>query len=154
MRWRRFGGAADLKAAAEQAGIEQQFIQIALGWAIRKKWGLYTSSDNTLRVAENFVHQAFIPEGADEKLLAIVAAKGRFRLKNSKRLNLKEAAEQLKKRKVLSIEPKTSRTLQITAEGKKAVLKPNPAPQEITQLTPELIITGKWHTLEASEIQH
>ena len=30
------GGAADLKAAANQAGIEPQFIQIALGWAIRK----------------------------------------------------------------------------------------------------------------------
>jgi phenylalanyl-tRNA synthetase alpha chain len=31
------GGSADLKVTAEQAGIEAQFIQIALGWAIRKK---------------------------------------------------------------------------------------------------------------------
>ena len=30
------GGAADLKEAATQAGIEPQFIQIALGWAITK----------------------------------------------------------------------------------------------------------------------
>jgi phenylalanyl-tRNA synthetase alpha chain len=59
---------------------------------------------------------------------------------------LKEAAEQLKKRKLLTIEPKTTRTLQITPEGKKAASEAKVAPQEITQLTSELIITGKWHT--------
>ncbi len=140
------GGAADLKVAAQQAGVELQFIQIALGWAIRKKWALYTSSDNTLRLNENLVHQAFVPEGADERLLAIVAGKGQVALEEIKDADLKEAAEALKKRKVLSIEPKTSRTLEITAEGKKAAAEAKSAPQEITQLTPELIITGKWHT--------
>ena len=44
------GGSADLKTAAKQAVLEQQFVQIALGWAIRKKWALYTSSDNTIRI--------------------------------------------------------------------------------------------------------
>ena len=32
------GGTADLKQAAEKAGIKPEFIQIALGWVIRKKW--------------------------------------------------------------------------------------------------------------------
>ena len=140
------GGAADLKTAAKQAGIEPEFIQISLGWAIRKKWALYTSSDNILHVAENFVHQAFIPEGSDEKLLAALNEKGQAALEELKQSELKQAAEQLKKRKVLSIEPKTSRTIQITAEGKKAAAETKDIPQEITQLTPELIITGKWHT--------
>ncbi|MGA2680667.1 MAG: phenylalanine--tRNA ligase subunit alpha [Candidatus Bathyarchaeia archaeon] len=140
------GGTADLKAAAEQARIESQFIQIALGWVIRKKWALYTSSNNTLRVNESLVHQVFISDGADEKLLAIVTGKGQVALEELKDVELKMAAEQLKKRKVLSIDPKTSRTLQITAEGKAAATKAKPALQEITQLTPELIITGKWHT--------
>ena len=140
------GGSADLKVAAEQAGIEAVFIQIALGWAIRKKWGLYTSSDNRLRVAENFVHQGFIPEGADEKLLALLGSKKSIGFEQLKDDELKVASEQLKKRKVLLIEPKTSRSLQITAEGKAAVADAKPTIQEITQLTPELIITGKWHT--------
>ena len=78
------GGMADLKEAAKQAGIEAQFIQIALGWVIRKKWALYTSSDNTLRVAENFIHQAFIPEGDDEKLLATVNTHGQMALEELK----------------------------------------------------------------------
>src|SRR5271157_5583868 len=74
------GGTADLKAAAKQGGIESQFIQIALGWVIRKKWALYTSSNNSLRINESLVHQVFVPEGADEKLLAIVAGKGQVAL--------------------------------------------------------------------------
>ena len=63
------GGTADLQKAAKQAGIEPQFIQIALGWAIRKKWAIYTSDNNTIRISEPLLHQAFIPEGCDETLL-------------------------------------------------------------------------------------
>ncbi len=140
------GGAADLKTAAKQADIKPDFIQIALGWSIRKKWALYTSSDNILRVAEDFVHQAFIPEGLDEKLLATLNGRGQVALEELKQNELKQVAEQLKKRKVVSIEPKTSRTMQITEEGKKVADEAKDVPQEVTQLTPELIITGKWHT--------
>jgi len=139
------GGAADLKKAAEQAGIEQQFIQIALGWAIRKKWALYTSSDNTLRISEPLLHQAFVPEGNDEKLLKLLNEKKQGTLEELIP-ELNEAAEPLKKRTLLTIELKTSRTLQITSEGKNVIIEAKFAPQEITQLTPELIITGKWHT--------
>jgi phenylalanyl-tRNA synthetase alpha chain len=141
------GGTADLKAAAKQAGLEQQFVQIALGWAIRKKWVLYTSSDNTIRISEPLLHQALIEEGCDETLLKHLNDKHQHQLALEELSpELKAAAEQLKKRKVLTIEPKTTRTLQITVEGKKAAGEVKVAPQEITQLTPELIITGKWHT--------
>ena len=139
------GGAADLKKAAQQAGIEPQFVQIALGWTIRKKWALYTSSDNTIRVVEALLHQAFIEEGCDETLLKHLCAKSQATLEDLSP-ELKAAAEQLKKRTLVTIEPKTSRTLQITAEGKKTAADAKEAPQEVTQLTPELIITGKWHT--------
>jgi phenylalanyl-tRNA synthetase alpha chain len=150
------GGAATLKEATEQASIGAEFVQIALGWAIRKKWALYTPSNNTLRVAESFVHQAAIPEGSDERLLAILAEKSQVSLEELQ-VDLKGAAEQLKKRRVLSIEPKTSRTLQITSEGRKAALAPveahgafgisaQAAAEVITQLKPEDIITGRWHS--------
>ena len=86
-------------------------------------------------------------EGCDETLLKHLNDKHQHQVAaEDLSPELKEAAEQLKKRKVLSIEPKTTRTLQITAEGKKAAAEATTAPQEITQLTPELIITGKWHT--------
>jgi len=139
------GGSADLQKAAKQTGIEPQFIQIALGWAIRKKWAIYTSENNTIRIAEPLLHQTFIPEGCDETLLKYLNDKGQAALEELSP-ELKEAAEQLKKRTLLTIEPKTTRTLQITPQGKKAAVESKTAPQEITQLTPELIITGKWHT--------
>jgi phenylalanyl-tRNA synthetase alpha chain len=139
------GGTADLQKAAKQAAIEPEFIQIALGWAIRKKWAIYASENNTIRIAEPLLHQAFIPEGCDETLLKYLNDKGQAALEELSP-ELKEAAEQLKKRTLLTIEPKTTRTLQITPQGKKAAAETKTAPQEITQLTPELIITGKWHT--------
>ena len=141
------GGSADLKSAAKHAGLEQQFVQIALGWAIRKKWARYTSSDNTICISEPLLHQALIEEGCDETLLKHLNDKHQHQLALEELSpELKTAAEQLKKRKVLTIDPKTTRTLQITAEGKKAAAETKGTPLEITQLTPELIITGKWHT--------
>ena len=144
----QLGEAADLQKAAKQAGIKPQFIQIALGWAIRKKWAIYTSENNTIRIAEPLLHQAFIGEGCDETLIKYLNDKKQAALEDLSP-ELKEAAEQLKKRKLLTIEPKTTRILQITPQGEKAVLEAvvELVPvKRVTQLTPELIITGKWHT--------
>ncbi len=139
------GGSSDLQKAAKEAGLQQQFIQIALGWAIRKKWALFISETNTIQIAEAFLHQAFIPEGNDEKLLSSLIGKSQASLDDLGK-ELAEAVEMLKKRKLLTVEPKTRRILQITAEGKKAIIESKTAIQEVTQLTPELIITGKWRT--------
>lgn len=138
------GGNADLQKAAKEAGLQQQFIQIALGWALRKNWATFISETNTIWV----VHQAFLPDGNkgnDEKLLNYLCDKSQASLDDLSK-ELVEAAETLKKRRLLTVEPKTRRVLQITPEGKKAVAESKTAIQEVTQLTPELIITGKWHT--------
>ncbi|MCW3983037.1 MAG: phenylalanine--tRNA ligase subunit alpha [Candidatus Bathyarchaeota archaeon] len=141
------GGKADLREAAKKAGLEQQLIQIAQGWVIRKKWAIYSSQDNTLNISETFLHQAIIPEGCDETLLKHVASKEQVVLDDLSDV-LKEAAEQLKKRKLAIIEPKTSRVLKITPEGKKAASEATTATPEVTKLTPELIITGKWREVK------
>jgi phenylalanyl-tRNA synthetase alpha chain len=139
------GGSADLQKAAKQAKIEPQFIQIALGWAIRKKWATFTPQKNTIHITETLIHQSIIPEGCDETLLKYLNDKKQATLDDLSN-ELKAATEQLKKRKLLTVEPKTKRILQTTPEGKKAQAENKTTQQEITQLTPELIITGKWHT--------
>jgi len=139
------GGNANLQKAAKQAKIELQFIQIALGWAIRKKWATFTPQNNTIHITETLLHQTNIPKGCDETLLKHLNTKKQAILDDLS-TDLKQATEQLKKRKLLTVEPKTKRILQVTPEGKKAQAESKTAPQEITQLTPELIITGKWHT--------
>jgi phenylalanyl-tRNA synthetase alpha chain len=139
------GGQADLKKAAEKAGISPQFIQIALGWVIRKKWAIFSSQSNTVNISEKLLHETVIPEGCDENILKFLVNREQAALDELSDV-LKAEAEQLKKRKLVSIELKTTRVLQITEEGKVALAEGTTVQQEVTQLTPELIITGKWHT--------
>jgi phenylalanyl-tRNA synthetase alpha chain len=138
------GGAADLKKAAEKAGLKPEFIQIALGWMIRKKWATYAPQNNTLRITES-LQKTSIPEGCDETFLKYLYEK-KQESQEDLSPDLQQATDQLKKRKLVTIDPKTTRTLQITEEGKKAAPENKFSPQEITTLTPELIITGKWKT--------
>ncbi len=141
------GGSASLKETAEKARLEPEFIQIALGGALRKKWAVYDSRANNIRVAEAPLHQAVIPEGNDEALLTFLNAREQTTL-DDLTPQLAEAVETLKKRKLLTAEPKTHRILQITAEGRSAASDKNAATEEITQLKPEHIITGKWRTMK------
>jgi len=142
----KLGGECELKAAAKQAGLTGEFVQIALGWVIRKKWGSFTSSTNKLRVSEALVHQAIIPQGCDETILKNLIVHPQILEELSPELH--QATEQLKKRKLLTVELKTTRTIQITPEGKKAHAESKTALREVTQLTPEHIITGKWKEIK------
>jgi phenylalanyl-tRNA synthetase alpha chain len=141
----QLGGTANINVAAKQTSLTPEFTQIALGWAIRKKWVTYTPNDNTIHINESLLHQTFIPEDSDEKLLKQVNTHAKTALEDLSP-QLQQTAQQLRKRKLITIEPKTTRTLTLTTKGKKTAAEAKPAPQEITQLTPELIITGKWKT--------
>jgi phenylalanyl-tRNA synthetase alpha chain len=136
-------GKANLDEAVEQAGLTPKFRQIALGWTIRKKWAVYDSKKNTLQIADNFLHQVAIPEGNDEKLLRFLHGKNQAAV-NVLSGELQSAVQTLKKRKLLTIEDKTHRIIELTAEGEKAAKQGKTAPEQVTQLTPELIISGKW----------
>jgi len=141
------GGTANLQEAAKKAGLEQQFIQIAQGWVIRKKWAFYNSQTNTLTINDAFLHQMAIPQGCDETLLKYLGEKEQA-AQDDLSAELKDAADQLKKRKLATIEPKTTRLLQVTEAGMKAVSEVATAVPEVTKLTPELIITGKWREVK------
>jgi phenylalanyl-tRNA synthetase alpha chain len=141
------GGVADLKVAAEQADLSAQFIQIALGWFIRKKWAIYYSQNNTLSILNEQLQNGVIVEGSDEALLKLLAGNSHELVVLDELSDVfKAAAEQLKKRKLVTIETKTTRFLQITKDGKSALAEGKIVQPDITQITPELIITGKWRT--------
>jgi len=59
---------------------------------------------------------------------------------------LQAAVQTLKKRKLLTTEVKTHRIIEITASGKETARQGKVGTEVVTQLTPELIITGKWRT--------
>ncbi len=134
------GGNATLHEAATKADLEKQFVQIALGWTQRKKWLRYDSTTNRLSAA-------FEPEEeTDEKLLRRLANTSEPSTINKLNDEEKTAVQTLKKRQLLTTADKTTRILQLTPEGKAALQTASQKVEEVTQLTPELIITGKWKT--------
>jgi len=140
------GGEASLDRAAAEAGLDPKFKQIALGWILRKNWAVYNSKTNMLRIADHLLHQVAVPEGDDEKLLRYLHGKNQVPL-NVLSAELQAAVQTLKKRKLLTTEEKTHRIIEVTASGKRAAKEATAAAvDEVTQLTPELIITGKWRT--------
>jgi len=138
----KLGGEANLDRAAAEAGLDQQFKQIALGWVIKKNWAVYDSKANMLRIAAN-LQQGEAPEGDDEKLLRQLLGNSQVPL-NMLSAPLHAAVQMLKKRKLLVTEEKTRRVIEVTELGKQAAVGATAAPEEVTQLTPELVITGKW----------
>jgi len=134
------GGKDSLEKAAENAGLEEQFVQIALGWILRKKWANYDSKKNTLQATST------PKEGSDEKLLRNLRGCKEHATLSELSQELQAAVQTLKKRQLLTVEDKTRRILKITAMGKRAAQEGAKAAEEVTQLTPELIITGKWRT--------
>ncbi|MCL2642697.1 MAG: phenylalanine--tRNA ligase subunit alpha [Candidatus Bathyarchaeota archaeon] len=139
------GGLADLRVAAEKAGLQPEFIQIALGWVIRKKWATFSGQSNVIKLSEELVGDLVVFEGCDEELLKFLIGREQSTLDELSEA-FKVEAEQLKKRKLVVIELRTTRFLQITEAGRAALAEGKMVEQEVTQLTPELIITGKWRT--------
>jgi phenylalanyl-tRNA synthetase alpha chain len=138
------GGKATLREAAEEACLEQQFIQIALGWTQRKRWASFDSKTGILRVDSE------PEEGNDEKLLGFLCGKTESTT-DELTDEMLSAIDLLKKRKAISVDEKTTRLLELTKEGLKAIEGGAAAlivsGKEITQLTPELIIKGDWRNV-------
>jgi phenylalanyl-tRNA synthetase alpha chain len=117
--------------------LEKQFIPIALGWSQRKKWTMLDGKTNTLRIMRQPV------EGDDEKLLKILAKRDKASLEQLSP-KLEEAVQILKGRKLLDVQEKTNRVLELTAAGQSVLKEGVRLVPEVTQLTQEMIVSGKW----------
>jgi phenylalanyl-tRNA synthetase alpha chain len=141
---KKLGGKAAVEEIVIEADLEKRFVPIALGWIQRKKWAVLDSKTNTLRVLEK------IEDGNDEKTLELLSEKRKI-IVEALNKEFEEAVQVLKKRKLLNVEEKTKRIFGITATGRTALKKEKKAIEEATQLTPELIITGKWRKVKLQE---
>ncbi len=137
----KLGGKATRGKAFENAGLEKQFIPIALGWAQKKRWTTLDSKADTL--------QAMIKpeEGNDEKLLKLLCENEKATVEDLSP-EMREVVQLLKSRKLLDVEEKTIRLVELTKAGREALKKGVKAEAEVTQLTQELIISGKWRKVK------
>jgi len=67
---RKLGGSATLGDVAREAGLENRFIPIVLGWLQKKRWTSFDAKTKTLRL---FWVQ---PEASDEQLLKMIEKEG------------------------------------------------------------------------------
>jgi phenylalanyl-tRNA synthetase alpha chain len=133
----KLGGEASIKGTAKEAALEERFLTIALGWLYRKEWATLKQKERLLNVREE------PPIGVDEKLLVHLYKKSPQVLEELDK-ELQKAVSVLKSRKLVEIDEKTLRELELTKTGWELVEKGIEIIEEISQLTPELIRTGKW----------
>jgi phenylalanyl-tRNA synthetase alpha chain len=131
------GGEAPVEKVVEKAQLDKTFVTIALGWLHRKGWATLEKK-HILKTEKNT-----LPQGSDEKLLALLGERGTLTIEELDK-EMQGAVSILKGRQLLEVTEKAVRELELTAAGWQLVKKGLEIVSEVSQLTPELIITGKW----------
>lgn len=134
---KELGGSAVLSRVVEKAGLDKQLVPIALGWVRRKKWADYEAQTGRLRLTGRQ------EEGADEKLIALLKKQADVWLE-SLSSEMQDAAKLLRGRKLVLVDEKTDRAVELTEAGRAALKKGAGTVSEVTQLSSELIVSGKW----------
>ena len=131
------GGTAKIEKAVNNAKLQKSLVPIALGWLRKKNWATLSRKEKVLRASEE------PKEGTDEKVIRLLAKKDTIVTQDLDK-EKRRIIEVLRKRKLLYVKDETIRTLKLTADGQKLIDKGIKIAKEVSQLTPELIITGKW----------
>jgi phenylalanyl-tRNA synthetase alpha chain len=133
------GGEATLDQASRRANIPSPIASLALGWIKVAKWCEVTSQLQTV-----VLRATGIPDKTDtEKLLEILSGKPETSLEELP-ANLRKEVEVLKRRKLITSRKHSRRYIELTSQGWKAVEEGITVPQEVSDLTPELLASQQW----------
>lgn len=138
----KLGGKAPIEKMAEHARLERKFIPIALGWLQRKGWATIEEESGMLKASKRKPSK-----GADEELLSLLDERGSL-VGEELSEDFRRAVATLKRRKLVEIREKALREIKLTETGQKLVRKSPRLVKEISQLTPELIVSGNWRQLK------
>ncbi|NHJ47250.1 MAG: phenylalanine--tRNA ligase subunit alpha [Asgard group archaeon] len=122
----------------KNSDLNEQLINIAIGYLRRKNWAAFTKEEK-----KTFVKVTKITKDIDEEVLQLISND-----KIIERLDEKEVSESIKnltKRKIIELSEKRIRIVALTAEGEELLKKGVKVQKKLeTTLTPEMIITGSW----------
>jgi phenylalanyl-tRNA synthetase alpha chain len=139
----KMGGEARIQDLVKDAALENRFLNIALGWLHKNGWASLNKERQTLKA-----HVSQMPPlEAYEKLLSLLHEKTSVFMEELD-AEMRMAVEVLKRRQLAEIEEKTLRILELTEEGWKLVKAGIKAVEEVSQLTPELVATGRWRKVK------
>ena len=109
---------------------------------MQKNWATINKEKNTIILTKYSLTQK-PPKGNDEKLLSFLAERDTVPVEELDK-DLQQAVATLKRRKLIETKERSTYELELTKQGWKLVKKGLEVAEEISQLTPELIITKKW----------
>jgi len=136
------GGETLIAHIPQEIDIPPTAIPLALGWLVQKNWAVINKEENTINLTK-YSRTQKPPKGNDEKLLALLAKRKTIFVEELDK-GLQQAVATLKRRKLVETKERSTYELDLTEKGSKLVEKGLEVAEEISQLTPELIITKKW----------
>jgi len=136
----KLGGEASIDQVVRESSVDEGISVIALGWLSRKGWARIEKTGRRLRLLREPT------EGIDEKLLSLLSEKGLLSVEELDQ-ELQGAFSVLKGRRILKVNEETMRELELTDEGWRLIEQGVGLIEEVSQLTPEMIRTGKWRSI-------
>jgi len=135
------GGEASVEDVVKDAALEKNFLNIGLGWLHQKGWASLNKKGRVLKAIKK-------PSmGIDERLLTLLDEKGSLVIEELSK-KFQGAVSVLKRRKLVRVEEKSLRELELTEDGWELIRRGIEVIEEVSQLTPELIQTGKWREVK------
>lgn len=133
------GGEATLQQASHRANIGAEMASVALGWIKIARWCEVTS-----QLQKIVLRAGRIPDKTNvEKLLDVLAAKTEVTLDDVP-AELRNDVETLRRRKLVERRRHTRRYVELSSQGWRALEEGIAVPTELSDLTPELIVSGEW----------
>ncbi|MDH5754503.1 MAG: phenylalanine--tRNA ligase subunit alpha, partial [Candidatus Bathyarchaeota archaeon] len=136
------GGETLIFNIPQEVDIPPDVIPVALGWLVQKNWAVINKEKSTIGLSQYSLTQK-PPEDDDEKLLAFLAERDTVVVEELDK-SLQQAVNILKRRKLIDTKERSIYELELTREGFKLIEKGLEVAEEVSQLTPELIMTKKW----------
>ena len=133
------GGEIAISDIPHEIDMPSGVIPIALAWLVQKDWATIDKEKGTVRLTK----KRKPPNGDDEEVLVLLVEKGTVVAEEFDR-SFRHVVATLRRRKLVETKERTLHELKLTEEGWKLIAKGIVVSEEISQLTPELIITGKW----------
>jgi len=136
------GGEATLEQASRRANIRPEMASVALGWIKVAKWCEVTS-----QLQKIVLRAGRIPDSTNaEKLLGVLAAKTEVTLDDVP-ADLRSEVETLRRRKLVERRKRTRRYVELSSQGWKTLEDGITVPSELSDLTPELLVSREWKNI-------
>lgn len=138
-------GIADVETLKKSSKLKPQEVQLAIGWMKRKGWATISKREgkNTIEMTDNG-KGAHETKGKDEKLIELLG-KGEV---SEDEIDSEIIKTLMSRQDIVKERSMVLRSIKLTDLGKEISKAPLKLREQVSQLTPELLQTGKWKEVE------